>query len=105
MAMPVTAQMKNRGMSFFNIFPFNGRNKNNIQNKPVVTNTLIRFRPNGKISVGDINLTILKLTPNKKLAVRMAICAFAFGDEVIKIVAKVDDPKTQTQKGKAKSKS
>jgi hypothetical protein len=35
----------------------------------------------------------------------MAICAFAFGDEVIKIVAKVDDPKTQTQKGKAKSKS
>jgi hypothetical protein len=96
MAMPVTAQSRKRGISFFKIFPLTGLNKNNNQNRPVATKTLIRFKPKGKMSDGEISLTMLKLTPNKKLAVSRAIWAFAFGKEDMN-GAKVDDPKNQIQ--------
>ena len=83
MAIPVMAQRKKRGTSFFRIIPFEGRNKNKSQNKPVATSTRIRFKPKGKISEGEISLTMLKLTPNKKLAVSRAIWAFVLGEEVM----------------------
>jgi hypothetical protein len=45
------------------------------QKRKTVTPTRIRFKPKGFISEGEIYFTILKLIPNKRLAVSTAQCA------------------------------